>query len=399
MYTNILIHYSEIGLKGKNRPFFENALLQQVRAALGRTEGVKRIFGRLLVELQKADDAHLLVTTLQRVFGIASISPAVMVKAEVQAIGTVAGELLGSKPEAKSFRVLTKRSDKQFPLTSVQLNAQIGSQLVEQHGKIVDLVDADVSIWIEIVNGKAILYTEKVEGLRGLPVGVSGKVAVMLSGGIDSPVAAWLAMKRGCTPTYVHFHSHPQTSAASIEKVQQLVQQLVKFGSGGKLWLVPFLDIQKEIMLKTEKAYRVILYRRAMMRIVELIARKAGAKAIVTGENLAQVASQTIESMASVQDACGLPVLRPVLCYDKQEIVALAERIGTYPISIRPHEDCCTLFLPKHPVIKADVALARKEEGTLPIDALCRTAFQQMEVMRLGNSGRSQSPESEKTTD
>lgn len=360
----IIVHYAEIAIKGKNRPWFERLLIQNIAQQLrGMKCIIKKVFGRILIEPPSLSEEEQAIYTerLQHVFGISDFSFVESIPQNIEAIKKTVSQHIPKYP-AQTVRVLTKRSNKQFPLTSVDINRQIGELLIEKHNKTIDLVDADQNIYIEIAEKYCFVYFEKIPGLGGLPIGSSGKVIVLLSGGIDSPVAAWYMMKRGCQPVYLHFHSHPYTNIASQKKVERLIEVLAKYQPEPKAYFVPFIDIQKEIMKKTDKKYRVIMYRRYMVRIAELLARRENAKALVTGENLAQVASQTTENMAAIEDATSMLMLRPLVGFDKQEIINKAKDMGTYEISIEPHEDCCSLFIPKHPAIKSDIQTVREAE-------------------------------------
>jgi thiamine biosynthesis protein ThiI len=365
MDTAIIVHYSEIAIKGKNRPWFEKLLVENIKKQLqGLPHGqIKRIVGRVVIEPTdlKEKDYPAYQERLSKVFGLSDFSFVHSVKQDLEQMKKAVALVMKDCP-GQTFRVLTKSSNKQFPMTSLEVNKALGEYVVKEFGKTLDLVDAEHNVYVEIVNNYCFVYGKKIAGPGGLPVGASGKVAVLLSGGIDSPVAAWYVMKRGCSPLYIHFHSHPYTNAASKEKVERLAKLLARYKPESKMYLVPFIDIQKQIMTKTDKKYRVILYRRYMMRIAEAIARKEGAKALVTGENLAQVASQTTDNMASIQDATRMLMMRPLLCFDKQEIINKAIEIGTYETSIEPHEDCCSLFVPQHPATASDSATLQKLE-------------------------------------
>ncbi len=364
----IIIHYAEIAIKGKNRPWFEKLLITNIQKHLqGLPFGkVKRIFGRLVIQPSSLSESDIKEYTkrLSNVFGISSFSFACSIKQDLEEMKKTISKLIKDSP-AKTVRVLTKRSNKNFPMNSVQINKELGDYLIKNHQKTIDLVDAELSIHIEIVDNFCYVYKEKIPGLGGLPVGASGKVIVLLSGGIDSPVASYYAMKRGCSPIYIHFHSHPYTNIASQQKVERLASILSKYNPSSKAYFIPFIDIQKQIMTKTDKKYRVILYRRYMMRIAEMIARKEEAKALVTGENLAQVSSQTTENMSSIQEATSMLIMRPLVCFDKQEIINKAKEIGTYETSIEPHEDCCSLFIPKHPATKSDLKTLKSMETSI----------------------------------
>ena len=275
----------------------------------------------------------------------------------------------------RSFRIETNRADKRFPLTSPEVNQDLGRFVEEITGASVDLSNPDQTIFLDIQTRGMLLYFDETPAHGGLPVGSSGRVAVMLSGGIDSPVAAWHMMKRGCPATYVHFHSYPLVDRSSIEKVGELVQHLACHQRRSDLFLAPLAEIQKRIIVETPPSYRVLLYRRFMLRIAQTLAKQAGAKAIVTGESCGQVSSQTIENIAVVDDVATMPVLRPLIGLNKEEIVGMARKIGTFPISIQPDQDCCSLFVPRHPETRARLVAVERIEQGLPVDDMVAEAL------------------------
>ena len=380
MYTHIVVHYGEIAIKGNNRPYFERALLNNIREHLKglKYNTLKKISGRFILELNKESDLKEISNKLKNIFGISYFSFAINSSQEIEDIKENVSKLI-KDDKSKTVRVLTKRSNKQFKLTSMDINKIMGEHLIKNHNLTIDLVDAELSIWIEIVEKYCFIYKEKIDGLNGLPVGVSGKVIGLLSGGIDSPVASYLMIKRGCKIIFVHFHSSPYTDQSSIEKVKDLIKLLNKYQLQSKLYIVPLIDIQKEIMTKTDKEYRVILYRRFMVRIAEIIAGKEEANALITGEALGQVASQTSKNLANIEETVKIPILRPLVAMDKQEIINKAINIGTYDTSILPHQDCCTLFIPKHPSTKADLNKVKKMEEKLDVDSLINNAIKKTE--------------------
>lgn len=376
-----IVHYSEIGVKGKNRAFFEKSLINNLRKALWGTgyAHVRRISGRLLVELKDNSDLDEIQNRLSKVF---SISHYALAYASQQNIANLQADALNLVQgcDFHTFKVETKRSQKNFPLTSPEINAQIGGYLVEHTGASVDLGNPDLTCFIEIVEKYAFIYLSKNRGLGGLPVGVSGQVAVLLSGGIDSPVASWLMMKRGAKAVFVHFYSYPYTDIASLEKVKELVELLTVHQYHSRLYLVPFIDIQKDIVAHTPPDLRVILYRRMMIRIAEILAHKENAQALITGESLGQVASQTLANIRVIDDSAQLPILRPLIGQDKGEIIEQARRIGTYEISVLPYDDCCALFVPKHPATNASLDVVKSAEENLDINTLIEEAISQVEV-------------------
>jgi thiamine biosynthesis protein ThiI len=281
----------------------------------------------------------------------------------------------------KSFRIDARRADKTFPQTSVEINRRVGAYVKERSQARVDLENAELTCWIEIVEKYALIYLERLPGPGGLPVGTSGKVVVLLSGGIDSPVAAWKMIKRGCTPVYVHFHSFPYTNKESQDKAKQLARVLSQYQLRSKIYLVPFAEVQRQIMVDTPLDTRVILYRRFMMRLAEQVARREKARVLVTGDSVGQVASQTIENIDVISRAVPMPILRPLIGDDKMEIVAVARRIGTYEISILPDQDCCSLFVPRHPETKANLSEIEHSETRLDVAEVMNAAMRSAEVL------------------
>lgn len=379
----VVCHYHEIGLKGKNRRFFEEKLVADIKRVLEPElfEFVRRISGRILVKLTKkgSKKEREIKESLKKVFGLAYFAFAVNSDQKIEAIKKKTLELLKAK-KFKSFKIATQRSKKDFPLTSQQINERIGESIVKKLKKQVDLKNPDLVCFIEIVENFAFLYLEKVKGPGGLPTSVSGKAVALLSGGIDSPVAAFAVMKRGVKIIFLHFHSFPHTDYASIEKAKEIVGLLSRYQGKSRLYLLPFAKIQEEILTKTPAKLRVVLYRRMMMRIAQKIAEKEKALAIVTGESVGQVASQTLENIKVIEAVIDLPIFRPLIGRDKQEIIDQAREIGTFKISILPHQDCCSRFLPKHPATKAKSEEIRKAEEDLKIEELVNLAIDQVKV-------------------
>ena len=376
-----IVHYSEIGVKGKNRAFFEKSLVNNVRKSLWGTGygNVRRISGRLLIELEENSDLEAIQQRLAKVFGISHYSLAYVSQQNITNLKSDALRLIQAC-DFQTFKVDTRRSKKDFPLTSPEINAEVGGYIVEHTDAGVDLKEPDLTCFIEIVEKYAFIYLSKNRGPGGLPVGVSGQVAVLLSGGIDSPVASWLMMKRGARSVFVHFYSYPYTDIASLEKVKELVELLTVHQYHSRLYLVPFIDIQKEIVAHTIPDLRVILYRRMMMRIAAILAHKEKAQALVTGESLGQVASQTLTNIRVIDESAQLPILRPLIGQDKNDIIEQAHRIGTYKTSVLPYNDCCALFVPKHPATNASLDVVKTAEANLDINALTAEAINQVEV-------------------
>ena len=379
--TSIVVHYQEIALKGKNRPWFVARLVRNIRAATAdlRVREVRALMGRIEIVLDEASDLEAVRDRVSRVFGIANFAQAGRAPLDVDAIATEILKGLGDRV-VESFRVSARRADKRFPLTSPQIEREIGGRIKAARGWRVDLENPEFTIHVEALTNEAFYSFGKERGAGGMPVGVSGRVACLLSGGIDSPVAAWRLMRRGCRALLIHFHSYPILSRASQEKARELSKLLAQFQLHSRLFLVPFGDIQQQIVLAVAPPLRVVLYRRFMMRIAEQIARHGRAQALVTGDVVGQVASQTLENMACINSVVSMPVLRPLVGMDKEEIVAEAERLGSYRISIIPDQDCCTLFTPRHPATRARAADVERAEAALPIQELVERAVKAAEV-------------------
>ena len=365
---SVIVHYQEIALKGKNRPWFVARLVRNIRQALGDLDvrDVRALMGRIEVVLGPAADWSVIKERLGRVFGIANFARAGRAPLDVEAIAqAILDDLDADDPP--SFRLSARRADKRFALTSPEIEREVGGRIKEARRWHVDLGNPALTIHVEALTDQAFYYFGKERGAGGLPVGASGRVVCLLSGGIDSPVAAWRMMRRGCRVLFVHFHSYPILSRASQEKARELAALLTRFQFNSTLFLVPFGEIQQRVVLAIAPPLRVVIYRRLMMRIAEAIAREHRGRALTTGEVVGQVASQTLENMTAINEVVSMPVLRPLVGMDKEEITAEAQRLGTYPISIIPDQDCCTLFTPRHPATKArlsDVAIA---ESRLPV--------------------------------
>lgn len=378
----IICHYSEIGLKGKNRKFFENTLCENIKSGLKKNfqnilVKTKILPGRILLELTNESSKKKIKHCLECIFGIAYFSFVKKSTQNIEEIQVVCLKLI-KESKNKSFRITTKRSNKKFPLSSQLINEKIGAFIAKETSKKVKLKSPGINCYIEVVNQDTYIYTKKIKGLKGLPVGVSNKALVLISGGIDSPVAAYYSLKRGIQINFLHFHSLPYTSKSSINKVKRLVEVIEKFGAQNKLYLFPFADIQKQIMIKAPEKLRIILYRRIMMRIAEKLAAKENYLALVTGESVGQVASQTLENMRAIEEPTRIPVLRPLSGFDKEEIIEKAYEIKTYEISILPHEDCCVRFMPVHPETKAKLFEIYKIEEKLNIEDLIKKGLDQM---------------------
>jgi thiamine biosynthesis protein ThiI len=380
---SVIAHYQEIALKGKNRPWFLRRLVRNLRDVLDglSVRDVRTPMGRIDIVFDRDEDWPEIEQRLSRTFGLANFSLAQRAPLDVDAIAERVVRDLPDGPVA-SFRIAVRRADKRFPISSPDVERIIGRRVQDARGWKVDLGRPALIIWVEIVPGEAFYHYGKLRGPGGLPTGTSGRVAVLLSGGIDSPVAAWRMMRRGCYATFIHFHSYPFLSRTSQDKARELTQVLTRWQMRSRLYLVPFGELQRQITLTVPGPLRVVVYRRMMLRIAERIARHVRAQALATGEVVGQVASQTLDNMSVISAASTLPVLRPLIGMDKEEITAEAERLGTYRISIIPDEDCCTLFTPRHPATRARLHDVIAAESTLPIGEMVDTAVRAAAVER-----------------
>jgi thiamine biosynthesis protein ThiI len=368
---SIVIHYQEIALKGRNRPWFIARLVRNIRQATEdlNIQDVRVLMGRIELVLGPAASWEAVRDRLRDVFGIGNFARAGRAPLDVDAIAREILDDLGPDNPA-SFRVSARRADKRFPLTSPQIEREVGGRIKEARGWTVNLDAPALTIHVEALSTDAFYFFGKERGPGGLPVGASGRVVALLSGGIDSPVASWRMMRRGCRVLFVHVHSYPILSRASQEKARELARLLTRFQFHSRLFLVPFGELQQKVVLSVAPPLRVVIYRRLMLRIAERIARQARAQALVTGEVVGQVASQTIENLSVIGSVATLPVLRPLVGMDKEEITLEAQRLGTYPVSIIPDQDCCTLFTPRHPATKARPFEVEQAEQSLAIDEM-----------------------------
>ena len=384
----ILLKYGEISLKGLNRPMFEKQLLANVAKALtplGKFS-IRKSQSTVYVE-PLGDDIDMQAATerLSKVFGIVNICPAAKCQKTIEDIERTTLECLSQIDlNGKTFKVEAKREDKQFPMNSPQLCRHMGAVILKNtEGLSVDVHNPDILVQIEI-RKEAFIFTQKVSGAGGMPVGTAGRAALLLSGGIDSPVAGWMISKRGVVLDAVHFHSHPYTSDRAKEKVIELAKIMTQYTGPIRLHVVPFTDIQLDIIDKCPKNYLTIIMRRLMMRIAEKIARESGAMALITGESIGQVASQTMESLVVTDNAVDMPVFRPCIGMDKEEIVTISKKIDTYETSILPYEDCCTIFVPKHPKTKPSIAEIQEAEKLLTDpEGMMEKAIQNREIIDL----------------
>lgn len=380
----IIIRYSEIHLKGKNRGFFEKAFASNMEKSLkGIKHEIRKQSGRYLVENFDEENINLIIDKLKKVFGIHTLSIAYRVDSNMDAIFHAA-ELVAS--ECGTFKVETHRADKKFALNSMQISAEIGGRLLSKNKNLkVDIHNPQFIINVDVrENGKTLIFNKFFKGAGGMPVGTAGKGLLLLSGGIDSPVAGHMIAKRGMSLDCIHFHSYPYTNMQAKEKVVDLANVLSSYCCGTRLHVLSVTHIQEEIHKKCNGDYMVTLLRRFMMRLAEIIAKKCSAQCIITGESLGQVASQTIEGMTSSNSVIqSMPVLRPLCGFDKNEIIERSRNMGAYDISILPYEDCCTVFLPKHPVIKPKMADVLKEEEKLDVESLIKKSLETLEVINI----------------
>ncbi len=382
----LLLKYGEIALKGLNRPVFEKKLLDNIKdavAPLGKFS-IRKSQSTVYVEpLEDEIDMMVAAERLSKVFGIVNICPAVRCEKTMESIEKTTIECLSQMDlKGKTFKVESKREDKQFPMNSPQLSRHMGAVILKNtEGLSVDVHNPDILVQIEI-RKDAFIFTQKISGAGGMPVGTAGRATLLLSGGIDSPVAGWMISKRGVVLDAVHFHSHPYTSDRAKEKVIDLAKIISVYTGPIRLHVVPFTDIQLDIIDKCPKNYLTIIMRRLMMRIAEQIAVSRGSKALITGESIGQVASQTMESLAVTDNAVNIPVFRPCIGMDKEEIVAISKKIDTYETSILPFEDCCTIFVPKHPKTKPSIEEIEEAEKLLTDpEGMMQKAIEETEVI------------------
>lgn len=380
----IIVRYCEIHLKGNNRGFFERVFAENMEKALkGVKHVIKKQSGRYVIEDFADSETEYIENKIKKVFGVHTLSIALKVNTSLDEIFEAVKAV---DPKTGTFKIETHRADKTFPLNSMQIGAEMGGRLLDfNHNLRVDVHNPKTIIGIDLrENGTTLVFSDMTEGVGGMPVGTAGKGMLLISGGIDSPVAGYMMAKRGMKIECIHFHSYPYTNMQAKEKVEELAGVLGEYSCGTTLNVVKVTHIQEEIHKKCNGDFMVTLLRRFMMRIAERLAKKCGAQCLITGESLGQVASQTIEGMTSsgsvVQD---LPILRPLCGFDKNEIIARSRSMGAYDISIRPYEDCCTVFLPKHPVIHPKISEVLEEESKLDIEGLISEAISTLEVIKI----------------
>ncbi len=382
-----VIHYGELSLKGKNRPLFVKQLARNVQQALRGLGGdveceVRILAGRILATVPETVPHADVTERLSRVFGISNFAPCLQAPHDMEAIKSAVSQALHGRQFA-SFRITARRAFKELPFGSQEMNYAIGEHVMATHDTTVSLNHPELTVHVELIPRQTLVYLDKCPGAGGLPNGVSGRLMALLSGGLDSPVAAHRMMKRGCRVDFVHFHSYPFLDRTSQDKARMLARLLTSYQYHATLFLVPFGDIQQHIIGVAPPPDRVVLYRRCMLRIAEAIARQRDAQALVTGESLGQVASQTLYNLQVIEAVATLPVLRPLIGMDKTEIVAEAQAIGTFETSILPDQDCCTLFVPRHPSTRARLDHIEASEQKLDIPTLIQTAVDTAETVDL----------------
>ena len=391
MFKAFLIKYAEIGIKGKNRHIFEEVLCRQMRHALAEVEGefsVTREMGRIYVRTEGAFDYDGAVEALKRVFGIAGICPVVIVDDtgfEDLAKAVVDYVKEGYKDQERTFKVCARRAKKTYPMSSMEMNSELGGRILEACPNMkVDVHEPDLFLNVE-VRQNIYIYSETIPGPGGMPVGTNGQAMLLLSGGIDSPVAGYMIAKRGVKIDAVYFHAPPYTSERAKQKVVDLAKLVARYSGPIRLHVVNFTEIQLYIYEKCPHDELTIIMRRYMMKLAEMFARQDGCLGLITGESIGQVASQTMHSLAVTNEVCTMPVFRPLIGFDKQEIVDVSEKIGTYETSVLPYEDCCTIFVAKHPVTKPNLNIIRRSETHLAdkIDEMMDTAFRTAELIEI----------------
>lgn len=382
-----IVRCGEVALKGMNKPYFEKMLVNRIKKLLKKFENVEayRHEGLIFVRADKKHDPEMIIGEISKVFGVASISPALECESELNSIGDAAVALmmdLIEKKGIKTFKVDAKRADKNFPVKSPEIARIIGAKvLVGCKVLKVDVHNPDCVLFVDLRKDKSYVFEQKISGFGGLPLGTNGKGMVLLSGGIDSPVAAWMMAKRGMLIEAVHFHSYPYTSQRAQEKVEDLARIIAQYCGRFKMNVINLLPIQEQIVENCPEEETTILVRRFMMRIAEKVAQKSGCTMLITGENLGQVASQTAEALVVTDATVKMPVMRPLIALDKVDIIQKAKDIGTFETSIMPYEDCCTVFLPKHPATKPKLEKILESESKLDVDALVEAAVEKMEII------------------
>jgi len=384
-----IVRCGEVALKGMNKPYFERVLLERVCRALEVYEDAeaKWIDGLMFVRVPDKYSEDEVIASCVRVFGVASVSPAVEAPKDINEIGRIAGEYMLDVIEhedIKTFKVKGKRADKSFPVESPEIARQVGGMVLKACKVLsVDVHRPDCVLTVDVRREAAYIFRDKIKGFGGLPLGTNGKGMILMSGGIDSPVAAFMMAKRGMSIEAVHFHSYPYTSQRAQRKVEELVRVLAGYMGTVRMHVINLLPIQEEIVKNCPEDETTLLVRRFMMRIAEQVAVKNGAMMLITGEDLGQVASQTAEALVVTDSVVKMPVMRPLIAMDKVDIMDKAREIGTYDISIQPYEDCCTVFLPKHPVTKPKLERIEKPESALDVETLVKNAVESEEIVEI----------------
>ena len=385
-----IVRCGEVALKGMNRPYFERILLERVKKAIEEYVETEASWkdGLMFVRVPHDVPEDEVIAKCVRVFGVASVSPAVQAPKDINDIGRLASDFMQKiieEEDIKTFKVKAKRADKTFPVESPEIARQVGGMVLKACKVLeVDVHRPDVELNVDVRREAAYIYRDKVKGFGGLPLGTNGKGMILMSGGIDSPVAAFMMAKRGMSIEAVHFHSYPYTSQRAQEKVEELVKVLAGYMGSIKMHVINLLPIQEEIVKNCPEDETTLLVRRFMMRIAEQIALKNGGMMLITGEDLGQVASQTAEALVVTDSVVTMPVMRPLIAMDKVDIMDKAREIGTYDISIQPYEDCCTVFLPKHPVTTPKLPRIEKSESKLDVETLVRNAVESEEIIEIG---------------
>ncbi|MBQ9707843.1 MAG: tRNA 4-thiouridine(8) synthase ThiI [Firmicutes bacterium] len=372
-----IVRCGEVALKGMNKPFFERMLVERIKKLLRKFDGVsvKRHEGLIFVRADINLDKQAIIKEISKVFGVASISPAIECESTMEAI---------EERGVKTFKVEAKRADKTFPVKSPDIGKRIGAAVLKGCKVLkVDVHHPDCLLFVDVRHDKSYIYQDKIPGFGGLPLGTNGKGMTLLSGGIDSPVATWMMAKRGMLIEAVHFHSYPYTSQRAQEKVEELASQIATYCGRYKMHVINLLPIQEQIVTNCPEEETTILVRRFMMRIAEKLAKETGCNMLITGENLGQVASQTAEALVVTDASVSMPVMRPLIAMDKVDIMDKAQEIGTFETSIQPYEDCCTVFLPKHPVTKPKLEKILLSESKLDCEALIDAAIEKQEIINI----------------
>ncbi|MDA0840237.1 MAG: tRNA 4-thiouridine(8) synthase ThiI [Planctomycetota bacterium] len=383
--SSLIVYYDEIGTKSGNRPYFEKRLVRNIREGCPslRTASIRRLYGRIFIETSEDLDMAATSEHLARVAGISSFSLAQTVETSEEALNA-AVDAIELPEEVRTFKVETRRSEKRFPLTSPEVNQRLGARLQARSGWEVNLSNPDFTFHVDISQQGTFIYSGKQKGLGGLPVGSNGKLVALMSGGLDSPVAAFKMFRRGCKVIFVHFHNYSADTRQVRDKVVALVAQLAKYQSTSKLYLVPFSTLQQALVTVVPPKARMVAYRRLMFQIAEEILEKEGAKGFITGDSVGQVASQTLENLNVIYDATSYPIFSPLIGDDKNTIITIARQIGTYDISIKPYDDCCTFLVAKHPETKMRLQEALRYEERFDNEKYCTEALKETEVLEIG---------------